>query len=160
MQRKLVVLRHAKSAWPEDVDDDQRPLNQRGRRDAPEVGAWLSEHAAELDLVICSPATRARQTWDLVRTGLNREPRVHYERRVYGASAEALLTVVNGLPNEAHAVLLVGHNPGVEELVYALSGTKATMKTSALAVLSADSEWAEWQPGEVNLVETATARGE
>ncbi|WP_317495748.1 histidine phosphatase family protein [Haloechinothrix sp. LS1_15] len=157
--RKLVVARHAKSAWPEGVDDAERPLNERGRRDAPRIGAWLAEHVPELDLVICSPAERARQTWDLTRAGLPREPRVHYQRRVYGASVADLLLVVQSLPNVARAVLLVGHNPGVSELVYALGGGQVDMKTSGLAVLSSDAEWRWWREGTAQLVDTATPRG-
>ncbi|MBA0126916.1 histidine phosphatase family protein [Haloechinothrix sp. YIM 98757] len=157
--RKLVVARHAKSAWPEGVADAERPLNERGRRDAPRVGAWLAEHVPELDLAVCSPAERAQQTWDLARSGLAREPRVHYERRVHGASVEDLMIVVHGLPNEAHAVLLVGHNPGVAELVYALSGRAVEMKTSALAVLAVDTEWADVGPGKARLLDTVTPRG-
>src|SRR5690348_12983247 len=88
--RRLVLLRHAKSAWPE-VADHERPLAKRGRRDAPKVGRWLGTSGYLPDAVVCSTARRARETWDLVSAQLPAAPEVHYEPRVYEASVLSLL---------------------------------------------------------------------
>src|SRR6266700_6314858 len=85
--RKLVLLRHAKSAWP-DVPDHERPLARRGRRDAPGAGAWLRRAGYLPDLVVCSTARRARETWQLAAAELGASPPVRFEPRVYQASAD------------------------------------------------------------------------
>src|SRR5438067_13086796 len=102
--RTLVVFRHAKSAWPEDIPDAQRPLAERGRRDAPAAGRWLRKHVGQIDLVVCSPAVRARQTWELAVDKLKAEPppAVREDERVYAASAVTLLEVSRELPDDAH----------------------------------------------------------
>ncbi|HEU0128072.1 MAG TPA: histidine phosphatase family protein, partial [Pseudonocardiaceae bacterium] len=114
MTRTLILLRHAKSAWPEGIPDVQRPLSGRGRRDAPAVGRWLQEKFAKIDLVLCSPAVRATQTWDLASAQLDAIPQVNRDDRLYGASAGELLRITQELPPKASTVVLVGHNPGLE----------------------------------------------
>lgn len=85
--RRLVVLRHAKSAWPDGVADHERPLAPRGRRDAPAAGRWLREAGCVPDLVVCSTAGRTRQTWDLVSDELDATMPVTHDARLYRASA-------------------------------------------------------------------------
>jgi len=92
--RTLILLRHAKSAWPEGTPDIERPLGRRGRRDAPAVGQWLRREAPPIDLVVCSPATRTRQTWELATAQLNAEPQLRYDERLYGTSADVFLQVL------------------------------------------------------------------
>jgi phosphohistidine phosphatase len=154
-KRRLVIIRHAKSAQPFDVPDQQRPLADRGRREAPTIGRWLREHLDQLDLVICSPATRARETWQLAAAEMPDPPRVVYEPRLYAASEEDLLDVVRQLPDEARAVALVAHNPGLEELVAVLTGVYRELKTSGVAVVSWSGPWADAQPGRATLEEHA-----
>ena len=113
--RRLILLRHAKSDWP-DVPDQERPLAKRGRRDAPVVGRWLRGHGYLPDTVICSVARRTRQTWELVAPELGGSPSVTFEPRAYAASALTLLYLVRELPGTCRAALLIGHNPGIEEL--------------------------------------------
>src|SRR4030081_1219258 len=96
--RRLVVVRHAKSAWPKGVPDAQRPLNERGRRDAPAAGRWLRRHVEHVDAVLCSPAERTRQTWELLAAMLGSAPDPVFDARLYGAAADMLLTVVRELP--------------------------------------------------------------
>ena len=113
--RRLILLRHAKSDWP-DVPDQERPLAKRGRRDAPVVGRWLRRHGYQPDTVICSIARRTQQTWELVAPELGGSPSVTFEPRAYAASAQTLLYLVRELPGTSRAALLIGHNPAIEEL--------------------------------------------
>jgi len=155
MRRRLIVLRHAKSDWSGGVADHDRPLAGRGRREAALAGRWLRENAADIDLVVCSSAKRARQTWKLVAKQLDNVPPARVDDRLYAASLRGLLAIVSKLPDSARAVLLIGHNPGLEELVADLGGVGWPMKTSSIAVLSSRSEWAEvgarWAKLEVSL---------
>ena len=93
-----MLLRHAKSAWPDGVPDLQRPLNDRGRRDARAAGQWLREHVGGLDAVVCSPAQRTRETWALVAAELDDAPSAVVDDRIYAAEPEELLDVVRDLP--------------------------------------------------------------
>ena len=95
--RRLILLRHAKSDWP-DVPDRDRPLAKRGRRDAPKIGRWLRDRAYLPEIVICSDARRTRQTWDRVARELGGSPSVTFEPRAYAASAMTLLYLVMELP--------------------------------------------------------------
>lgn len=149
----LVLLRHAKSAWPDGVADLERPLADRGRRDAPVAGRWLREHV-RVDLVVCSPAVRTRQTWRLVAEELDATPEFLVDERVYDASVADLVAVVRELPASAATVLVIGHNPGLSEL----GGTTTELRTSAVAVLRGDVAWADAGPGSYSLVECETPR--
>ena len=119
--RRLILLRHAKSDWP-DVPDLDRPLAKRGRRDAPRIGRWLHEHGYQPDVVVVSDAARTRQTWDLVAPELGESPAVHFEPRAYAASALTLLYLAQELPARYRTALLIGHNPGLSELATSLAG--------------------------------------
>lgn len=157
--RTLILLRHAKSAWPQDTPDRRRPLAGRGRRDAPAAGRWLRQQAPAIDLAVCSPAVRARQTWDLVAAQLDDEPPVRYDERLYGTAAEAFLTVTRQLPAAASTVLLIAHNPSLEDFLELLTGDTEVFKTSALAVLTTSADWAGAEPGTWTRTALATPRG-
>jgi phosphohistidine phosphatase len=148
----LLVLRHAKSDWstPGQADRD-RPLSGRGRRQAPEAGRWLAEHGLLPDLVVVSPAVRARRTWDLVAAELPGPLPTRVEKRVYAASRAELLSVLADLPETTGTVLLVGHNPGLEELVEHLVGEHVRLPTSALAVVDVPVPWSGLGPGSATL---------
>lgn len=148
--RRLILLRHAKSDWP-DVPDRDRPLAKRGRRDAPVIGRWLHDQGYQPQIVICSDATRTRETWDLVAPELGGSPSVTFEPRAYAASALTLLYLVRELPADCRAALLIGHNPGVSELASTLieaagddtPGTPGLrFPTAAVAVLEFAGDWA------------------
>ncbi len=141
--RTLVLLRHAKSDWPEGVADADRPLADRGRRDAAAAGGWFAGELPPLDLVLCSPAVRARETWRLVAAGLPEAPPVEYRDELYGASAGTLSWLAQELPAAASTVALVGHNPGLAEAVTILTGRATEMKTCAVAVLSWPGAWTD-----------------
>jgi phosphohistidine phosphatase len=157
--RTLVLLRHAKSASPDGVDDADRPLAERGRRDAPVAGRWLREHVPGVAAVVCSPALRTLQTWQLVAPELGGTPTFRTEPRVYAASVRDLVTVVRGLPAAAGTALLIGHNPGLSELVAELSGEELDLKTCSIAVLRGDGEWSAAGPGWASLTGSAKPRG-
>jgi phosphohistidine phosphatase len=158
-ERTLVVVRHAKSDWTHAVPDEERPLAERGRRDAPATGRWLAEHVGNLDLVVCSPARRARETWRLASAELARKPPVRLDERVYAAGPGRLLTVLAGLPDEVASVVLVGHNPGLADLVELLCGERPEMKTSAIAVLRWTGDWVDAELVTATLDGFAIARG-
>ena len=163
--RRLILLRHAKSDWP-DVPDQERPLAKRGRRDAPVVGRWLRRHGYLPDTVICSIARRTRQTWDRVAPELGGSPSVTFEPRAYEASALTLLYLVRELPRTCRAALLIGHNPAIEELAAHLAEAPDAASaspspglrfpTAAVAVLKFDGDWADLAPGHARLLDFAT----
>jgi len=165
-----VLLRHAKSAWP-DVPDHDRPLAGRGRRNAPVMGRWLRANGYVPDQVLCSTARRARETWQLAQEGLGATPAVSFERRVYQASAEQLLDLVRGVPSAVTALLIVGHDPAIQELALMLARTaspadggggsgaaadaldrmRAKFPTAAVAVLRLTGNWDRLSPGTAQL---------
>ncbi|WP_424184531.1 SixA phosphatase family protein [Actinokineospora sp. G85] len=153
--RRLVVLRHAKSAWPEGVPDYRRPLADRGRRDAPAVGRWLADRIGDINIALVSPATRTRQTWDLVAAELKTTPTVVHDEQLYGEGPDSVLGVLGTLPETADTVLLIGHNPDLEDLVETLTGTRPELKTSTLSVLLCTS----LIPGGATLESTEKLRG-
>jgi phosphohistidine phosphatase len=159
MARTLILLRHAKSAWPADTPDVTRPLAERGRRDAAAVGRWLREQVTKIDLVLCSPAVRAVQTWNLAAAQLEAIPRVHHDERLYSACAEELLQVTLELPHKVSTVVLVGHNPGLEDFLELLTGTVEVLKTSAIAVMVTPATWAKAKARSWTLKTVATPRG-
>ena len=154
--RRLTLLRHAKSDWP-DVPDHDRPLAKRGRRDAPRIGRWLRAHGYVPDVVICSTALRTRQTWDLVAPELNGSPEVRFEPRAYAASPLTLLYLCRELPAPCHAALLIAHNPGIEELAASLDGAQERaglrFPTAAVAVYEFTGAWSDLAPGQANLLD-------
>jgi len=146
--KTLFVLRHAKSSWDQPgLQDFERPLNERGRRDAPRMGRLMRERALRPDVILCSPAERTRQTVALLAAaaGLDAEPR--FDERIYEASAGLLIDVLSEVEREAEGVLLIGHNPGVEKLIEVLTGASVRMTTAALAhvVLDIDA-WGDVGP--------------
>lgn len=153
----LVLVRHAKSAYPAGVPDHDRPLNDRGEREAPVVGELLADRTPAVDLALVSTGLRAQQTWSAVVrrvTAGQREDRAD----LYLATSEDLVSLVNGLPASAKSVVLVGHNPGLEELATVLSGVPVTLKTSTFAILHSDAPWDSWRSGTATLEEVVVAR--
>ncbi|MER5474585.1 histidine phosphatase family protein [Streptomyces sp. NPDC002935] len=168
-RRRLVVLRHAKSAWPGGVPDHERPLATRGRRDAPAAGRAMAGADLLPDLVLCSTAVRARQTWELAAEQWGTPPPVRLDERLYAADVPELLEAVREVPEHVRTLLLVGHNPGLEELVLelAVDGLDDTLDqvrtkfpTSAVAVLVwHGSAWHELGSGEALLTDVVVPRG-
>jgi phosphohistidine phosphatase len=149
---RLVLIRHAKSDYPWGVVDHDRPLNERGRRDAPALGAWLDTHvswaAGSAPVVRISTARRAQLTWGLVRTRLSDRwdvADVADEPRIYEAGIGTLRDVIASTPSARRTLLIVGHNPGLADLILSLciaddrrAAATAKFPTSAIAVLETD----------------------
>jgi phosphohistidine phosphatase len=154
-RRTLYLLRHAKSAWKTDASSDfDRPLSKRGERDAPRMGAWLHGQGVEPDYLVSSPARRAWQTARHICEGLGvEESRVACDRRIYEAGVAELLEVLSECPAGAGSILLIGHNPGLEELVAFLCGEAGLpthdklMPTGAVAGLGIAAAWNRLERG-------------
>ncbi|CAL9628093.1 SixA phosphatase family protein [Streptomyces sp. enrichment culture] len=167
--RRLVVLRHAKSARPGDVADHERPLAPRGRRDAPAAGRALAEADCLPGLALCSTAVRARRTWELAAAQWGTPPPVRYDPRLYAAGVPELLAVVRETPADVETLLLVGHNPGLEDLVLTLADdglddtldrVREKFPTSAVAVLAwRGADWRDLAPGAALLTSVIVPRG-
>src|SRR4029450_12245931 len=141
--RTLYLLRHAKSSWDDpELPDRERPLAPRGVRDAKRIARHMRRLEIAPGLVLCSPAVRARQTLEAIEAKVPDAP-VDVDERLYGASSETLLERVRAIPDEVASVLLIGHNPGMQDLVLLLASRgdelerlQAKFPTAALATLS------------------------
>jgi phosphohistidine phosphatase len=120
--RRLMLLRHAKSSWPDNIADRDRPLAVRGREAAPIMGRYLAEETLLPDLVLISPARRTLETWELVKPMLPERPATQVEPRIYEASCERLLAIVQETEADVRTLLLIGHNPGFADLAAKLTG--------------------------------------
>jgi phosphohistidine phosphatase len=134
--KTLLILRHAKSSWNNArLADHDRPLNPRGKQDAPHAGRWLRDRDLTPDLIVTSSAERALATAEAVALASDYDREIAVTRAFYHAAPENYLELLAGLSDEYERVLVVGHNPGLEELVEQLSGRAETMVTAALAVV-------------------------
>jgi len=141
--KTLFLLRHAKSSWKDQtLADFERPLNDRGRKAAELIGNFIAKQNVTIDLVISSPAVRARQTIELVLKAAKRSPELRFDQRVYEASPTRLLEITSQIEDDRKSVLLVGHNPGMEELLGLLVGVEMHMPTASLAkVVLGSKKW-------------------
>ncbi len=131
----LLVIRHAKSDWSTPAADIDRPINARGRRQAPFVGRWIAEQIGPIDVAVVSVACRAEQTWTAIAAELDEQPIVQQEQAAYTDSGGRLVRLIEQLRPEQRVAAIVSHNPAVEELVEHLTGASVVLKTSALAVI-------------------------
>jgi len=150
--RTLLVLRHAKAAGEPGVNDIERPLTAGGRRDASAAGQWLLSRGITPAWVLCSPARRARETWEGVRAALGAAApggdAVIFGQRLYEAGAQDLLDLVSEQPDDVHTLLTVGHNPASGQLVAWLTGRSGiAFPACALAVIRLGESWAAVAPG-------------
>ncbi|KOV95791.1 SixA phosphatase family protein [Streptomyces sp. NRRL B-3648] len=160
--RRIVLFRHAKADWPQ-VPDHERPLAERGRTDAAVAGRKLADTGLTFDLALCSTATRTRETWKLAVHELAHRPKTVYEERIYEASPGELIAVLNELPDEAHQVILIGHNPGVHGLAEVLAGSaeddarermnRRGFPAAAFALLTFDGPWKSLEPAVARLTD-------
>jgi phosphohistidine phosphatase len=147
--KRLIVIRHSKATHKPGFDDIDRPLTGRGRRDAAAAGAWLRERDLTPGLVLCSPARRTRETWDLLAAarGAASGAEVYYDERLYLASAGTTLDILGATPDDVATLLLVGHNPTAQQIAAGLTGhSDLAFPTSAIAVIGLGS-WARLVPG-------------
>ena len=168
--KRIYLLRHAKSSWDDPaLGDFERPLNGRGRKAAPRIGKLLRKRDWTPDLVLCSTAARAAETWELVGAELKAQPQVKLLKTLYLATPGQMLRALRRSPREAAGLLLVGHNPGIEGLAAQLAGPESKNKplgrlrekfpTAALAVLEFDGEdWSALAAGSCRLTDFVVAR--
>lgn len=150
--RRLYILRHAKSDWPQGLDDRDRPLNDQGRRDAQALAKEMVERGYKPDIILCSSAKRTRETCTMVAEGAN----ITYDDGLYLASTGHLYESLKAVDDKYKAVLLIGHNPGIHGLVQLLVGEGepehvekilAGYKAGCLSVLECDCAiWSELLP--------------
>ena len=147
--KTLFVLRHAKSSWENpDWSDFERPLNSRGLDAARFIGNLIYERGLAPQLIVSSPAKRAKQTAVLVKEIAEISKRVVFDERIYEASPLTLFNLIREFDEKYNSVLIVGHNPGFENLVRVLTGEPVQMPTAALAKINLDSEiWSAIESG-------------
>lgn len=165
---RLILLRHAKAAADDPGGDRARPLAERGRQASQAVAAWLKTNGPAPELVLCSPALRTRQTLALILPAWPQAPKVAYEDGLYLAGARQLLARLHEVPAGTATVLLVGHNPGLQDLAVLLAGGKtgarlkkqiaATFPTAALAVFAGPASWAALDRQAARLLAFVTPR--
>lgn len=167
--KRLSVLRHAKSDWDvPGLDDLNRPLNDRGWKAARRIGREMKHRAMHFDLVLASTAARVRETIDAIEEKFEFDAAVRFDPALYLADADTLLSVVQALPDELSAPLLIGHNPGLQRLLVELSHDDehrlrsriaGKYPTGALAIVELDVEhWTEATPGRGRIVELILPR--
>jgi phosphohistidine phosphatase len=154
---RLLLLRHAKAEKGEPgMSDRDRPLNARGYKDAPRIGAYMAHHALRPDRAVVSDSRRTRETWEGLITALPRAPKATFEDALYHAAPETILELVRESPRSAQCVLMVGHNPGLHDAARLLiaAGDLAArerltegLPTSGLLVIDfAGNDWKKLQP--------------
>jgi phosphohistidine phosphatase len=136
--KTLLLMRHAKSSWKEsNIPDHDRPLNRRGKHDAPLMGKLLRDQKMNLDLIISSTALRAETTANFIAKAVRYKGEIILDKMIYNAKSRDLLTVISNCSDEYNSVLLVGHNPTVEETVQMITNSsEITMATCAIAHLT------------------------
>lgn len=166
MTRELLLLRHGKSDWGVACDDFQRPLKDRGKRGAQRMGIWLQQQALMPDLVMTSPAERALVTAHKCGKAMGLDARrLRQDKRIYLADRDELLAVLADCPPEAQRVMLVGHNPGLEQLLQYLVAAPVeippdgkVMPTATLAQLQMPDDWRRLQAGQARLLQLVRAK--
>ncbi|MDZ4688567.1 MAG: histidine phosphatase family protein [Planctomycetaceae bacterium] len=148
--KTLLLLRHAKSGWDQpQLADHDRPLTKRGIKAARRMGRLIVDDAIALDAVLCSTAVRARETWNHVRESMSElgrtPPSASFVAELYHCELEQFAPIIGSAPDTARTLLLIGHNPGLEELLAQLTGEDHQAPTATLAVLELDiAAWTEF----------------
>jgi phosphohistidine phosphatase len=157
--RRIYLLRHAKSSWDDPtLEDHERPLAPRGLKATKRLAGWIEANAVHPGLVLCSSAVRAQETLSRLAAALG-SPAVTVEDGLYLASSDALLGRVMAVPGTVLELLVVGHNPGLEDLCSALGSVPTALPTGALATLGGELEqWADLAPGALSLLDIVLPR--
>lgn len=146
--KTLYVLRHAKSSWDHpELADFERPLNKRGKKAAPFMGELMREKGLVPEIIVSSPAERAKTTARLVAGAAGFDAEIVFERGIYESGAHNLVYIVAEIEDRFGSAMIVGHNPGFEGIVRVLTGRYERMPTAALAVIDLDiGSWSETAP--------------
>jgi phosphohistidine phosphatase SixA len=141
MERRLIVLRHAKSSWDtEAATDHDRPLNKRGRRDAQRIGKRISKLSWVPEVVFSSDSRRTRETWERMKESFDGIGDANFTRDLYHAGIGAVRTVLATVPDTVKTVMVIGHNPGWEGVVDVLTGEEVALTTCNAALLRVDAD--------------------
>jgi phosphohistidine phosphatase len=159
-ERQLIIMRHAKAGELPGGPDIERELRPRGRRNAESAGEWLAERDVSPDLVLCSKARRARQTWEHVNTWLRAKPEVIIDARLYDACARQLLGIFAETSAQVTSVMYVGHNPAAAEVTEILIAEAIAFPTAAIAVVGLAAPWPDLAGGDGELIASWTPRGQ
>lgn len=151
--RRLIVMRHARAGELPGGPDAKRALSPRGLRDAAAAGDWLRDRGLIPDLVLCSTARRARQTWRQVAAGIETPVTVREDPRLYQAGADELLDIIRAAPPGAATLMYVGHNPAAQDLAAGLAGRAEGLPAAAIAVIGLAVQWASAAAGDGELAE-------
>ncbi len=166
---RLVLIRHAKSAYPYGVPDHERPLAGKGRRNAHAAGDWFVSEGPPLDLAICSDAQRARHTWEIIAEQLPSPPPMRLDPGLYHSSTAGVLDAARGCEESVHTLALIGHEPSLSAATLLLAGdgsdplalaqVAAKFPTNGIALLRVDAPWAELPLGGAVLERFVVPRG-
>lgn len=168
MVKKIYLLRHAKSDHPRGIDDEDRPLNSRGREASTKMGKYIVEQIGVPDVVLCSTAVRTTQTLQGISRYFPKEVPTHALKQLYLATPGEILREICKLDENINSVMVVGHNPGIHQLSVLLTGHSSNITifdrirlkfpTAALAVLDANVPWHELEPGFCTLEQFITPK--
>ncbi len=147
--KTLLVLRHAKSSWDDpNLSDFDRPLNNRGKKAAPFIGELMAKNDLNPELILSSPAKRAKQTAKLAKESGNLTAPIKFNGKIYEASPNTLVDIISEIPNKFKSAMIVGHNSGVEILLTILTGEQHQFTTANLAIIKLDiNNWAKISKG-------------
>jgi phosphohistidine phosphatase len=159
-QRQLIVMRHAKAGELPGGPDFERALRPRGRKNAESAGEWVAGQGLLPDLVLCSKARRARQTWQYVAAGLAGTPEVITDPRLYEADAGDLLSIFAETDPRVSRLMYVGHNPAAAEVTEILVAAAVDFPTSAIAVIDLTAEWPVIAAGDGQLAASWTPQAQ
>ena len=143
----LILMRHAKSDWSDgSLTDHDRPLNRRGKRDAPRMAKWLAAMHCIPELLLCSSSTRTKETASLMMDAWDTTPEIEFSRDLYHASPDAILDAVKSMAKDQTKLMVLAHNPGMAYLVSTLAGESMDMPTAAIGIFSVSCAWYELTP--------------
>ena len=143
--KRLLIVRHAKSSWKNgDLTDHERPLKKRGKNDAMKMGKLLKNKKIIPDLIICSTATRAKETAKILSASMKYKNKITYTDTLYMAEPSDILSAIINCGKKDKTVMVIGHNPGLEALVQILTGKVESLPTASIAYITLKiNNWAE-----------------
>lgn len=160
--RSIIIMRHAKSDWnTQSLSDFDRPLNKRGTKDAPRMAQWMANQKLKPDLLICSPAQRARQTaTEVIKHSKLDDASVVFDKRMYLASVNTLLSIIREVDDRYRTIMLIGHNPGLENLAIQLTHDELPLQANGSLMTTANIfqfrvavPWSDLEPKQAEFIQ-------
>jgi phosphohistidine phosphatase len=152
--KKLYIIRHAKSSRSDEtLEDFERPLSKRGKANAPMMGERLKEKGIMPDIIISSPAKRAKSTAEIIAKEIGYEKKVLFDEKIYEASVDELCKILTSINDKNSAVFLVGHNPSLNDLAYYYVDHEANIPTCGIVEIAFECDtWADIEPKNAKLL--------